>query len=197
MTNNFEQIKGLLDFDSEDVFYFIQIIQRRKDNPELKNAARVMKDYYIDSVEYFEKKESEIIKYCNDNNARATIRLNKRSYKKCAFAMLSKIANHLENGQYKPVKNAFSSVAGSNHSDKDKTWIMDIDPEDLEDPAFSLGKLENEISEIMPVGDKVVAVIPSKAGFHFITRPFNLQVFRKLYPKMDVHKDSPTNLYIP
>lgn len=33
MVDNFEQIGNLLSFDSNDEFYFLQILQRKKDNP--------------------------------------------------------------------------------------------------------------------------------------------------------------------
>ena len=34
MINNFNLIKPLLDFNSEDDFYFLQILQRKKDHPK-------------------------------------------------------------------------------------------------------------------------------------------------------------------
>jgi hypothetical protein len=33
MTDNFEQIKALLEFETEDEFYFCQIIKRKTPNP--------------------------------------------------------------------------------------------------------------------------------------------------------------------
>lgn len=30
-----------------------------------------------------------------------------------------------------------------------------------------------------------------------ITSPFNLKEFKKKYPELDVHKNNPTNIYIP
>jgi hypothetical protein len=35
MVDNFEIIKSLLQFDSEDDFYHLQILKRKKENPEL------------------------------------------------------------------------------------------------------------------------------------------------------------------
>lgn len=35
--NNFEQIESLLDFTSSNDFYFVQIIQRKKENPEISH----------------------------------------------------------------------------------------------------------------------------------------------------------------
>lgn len=37
----------------------------------------------------------------------------------------------------------------------------------------------------------------TKSGYHLITKPFDMQVFRERFPDIDVHKNNPTNLYIP
>lgn len=44
---------------------------------------------------------------------------------------------------------------------------------------------------------KYVSCIPTKNGKHLITIPFDLRQFRKIYLKIDVHKNNPTVLYIP
>lgn len=35
MINNLNQIKELLNFESEDVFYHLQVLKRKKEHPEL------------------------------------------------------------------------------------------------------------------------------------------------------------------
>ena len=60
MTNNFDQIRDLLKFES-DYFYFIQIIQRKKENPELGANNRIIRSYNISSLEKFDKYKDEII----------------------------------------------------------------------------------------------------------------------------------------
>ena len=52
------------------------------------------------------------------------------------------------------------------------------------------------IRGIEPVGEKLVSVIPSKSGCHIITTPFNPVSFTKVFPKIAIQKDNPTNLYI-
>ena len=44
---------------------------------------------------------------------------------------------------------------------------------------------------------KIYAYIPTKNGYHIITKPFNLKQFKDKYPDIDVHKNNPTILYIP
>ncbi len=42
MINNIEIIKSLLKFESPDEFYFLQIIKRKKDNPEIGSNSLVI-----------------------------------------------------------------------------------------------------------------------------------------------------------
>ena len=37
-------------------------------------------------------------------------------------------------------------------------------------------------------GSKIYGYIPTKNGYHIITKPFNLKQFREKYPDIDVHK---------
>ena len=39
--------------------------------------------------------------------------------------------------------------------------------------------------------------LETKNGSHLIVKPFNIQTFKYIYPEIEVHKDNPTNLYIP
>ncbi|MFA5583892.1 MAG: hypothetical protein WDA09_06725, partial [Bacteriovoracaceae bacterium] len=79
-----------------------------------------------------------------------------------------------------------------------KTWIIDIDNEDLENDADILKEMATYVhDECMPIGPKVVALLASLSGFHFIVRPFDLRGFKEKYPNIEIKKDNPTNLYIP
>lgn len=80
MINNLEQIKGLLVFNSEDDFYHLQIIKRKKEHPELGSNSYVVKTYYISSIDYLNKKFEEIQVLCQYHNARSCINLNRRSF---------------------------------------------------------------------------------------------------------------------
>lgn len=192
MIDNIKQILFLLNFESEDDFYYLQILQRKKENPEIGSNSRVIKNYYITSKEYLLDRYDEIKKLCEVFNARASIRLNKRSFEKVGFKAMVNIANTMLNREYKLLKASYDRACGLGHNDKNKTWILDIDDKDK-----NLIYLRGFIGEIEPVGNKVLEVIPSKSGFHLITKPFNLEKFSKTFPDIEVHKDNPTNLYIP
>lgn len=191
--DNIDLIKPLLKFESSDDFYYLQILQRKKENPELGSNSRVIKNYYVGSVEYLESKYEEIKNLCIQFNARASIRLNKRSYEKVAFKTLENIAHTMMSKDFNHINKCYDRACGSSHNDKIKKWILDID-ENVK--SEFIHKLSNELHELRPEGDKILAVIPSLSGIHIITTPFDLSAFKS--DKIDeIHKDNPTNLFIP
>jgi len=204
MTNNFEHIKSILKFE-DDYFYFIQIIQRKKEIPELGANNRIVRSYMISSLEKFEKNEAEIIKMCEMFNARAYIHLNRRKWSRIALECLRHNAELIANGQNDGIKASLETVIGRNNCEPkgEKTWIVDID-EKL--PQY-VWQVENFINYLEPIvftnlniGEmekKVKSIIPTKNGYHLITSPFNSQVFKQTYPDIDIHKDNPTVLYVP
>jgi len=194
MINNFEQIKSLLRFE-EDYFYFIQIIQRKKEIPELGSNNRVIRSYMISSLEKLEKNEAEIIQMCKMFNARAYIHLNRRKWNKIALECLRHNAELIANGQHDGIKSSLETVVGRHNCEPkgEKTWIIDID-EKL--PQYIM-QIEEFINSIEPEGLKIKSIIPTKNGYHLITKPFNTQTFKIKYPELDIHKDNPTILYIP
>ena len=194
--NNFPQIRQLLNFTSKDDFYFVQILKRRKENPEMKNGVAVIKDIFIDSLKQFDNKTEEIIEMAHKHNARVTIRLNKRSYKKTALKTLIDISQKIDSEQYHATRHSFSSAAGKYHSDPNKTWILDIDMEDIY-KGLDTRQIKPLIEAAKPIGAKIIAEIPSKTGFHLITKPFDMREFSKAYPSIEIKKDNPTNIYIP
>lgn len=92
MVNNFDLIKPLLLFPTkEDNFYFVQILQRKKDHKGIRlggsnNNSRLIKAYYIKSQEHLDTHTEEMIKLAQVFNARVSINLNPRSFEKAGFA---------------------------------------------------------------------------------------------------------------
>lgn len=200
MVNNFPLISSLLVFDSEDDFYHLQILKRKKDNPGITSNSKMIKTYYIKSLEDLENKKEEIIMLCNFHNARACINLNRRSFEKIAFQFLRKVADQIMNRDHKACIKAYDSVCGANSNEKEKKWILDIDNKD-----FDESELLNIIENIAPQTEKskFIAKIPTKNGYHLITNPFNVQQLRDasdfddLKYNFDIQKDNPTILYVP
>ncbi len=191
MIDNIEIIKQLLDFNSEDDFYHLQIIKRKKENPELGSNSYIVKTYYVTSIEYLDKKYDEIKTLCNLHNARASINLNKRSFERMAFHLMKKVCDQIMNKDFKSVRKAYESVCGSYSNETNKKWILDMDTKE----DFEL-RISTILNPIEPVGNKVLCKIPTKNGYHLITSPFNVEKFKKLFPDVDIHKDNPTLLYM-
>ena len=202
MTNNFKQISKLLEFTSEDDFYFVQILKRKKDQPEAvkgsNNSSRLIKAYYINSVQHLLDLEEEMIFFAEHFNARVGINLNKRSYYKTAFNTLKKIAEQMHNKNFKNVKRAWATSCGLHNANEDKKWILDIDVGDtLIDWQKTPGLIKECINSAKPEGEKILAEIPTKSGVHLITKPFDPRTLKAFYPDIEIHKNNPVNLWIP
>jgi predicted HicB family RNase H-like nuclease len=192
MIDNFNKIIDIMSFDDSNDFYFIQLIKRKKDNPDMKGESVVIKEWFVSSIDYLLSKKESMIEMADKYNARLTIRINKRNYKNLGLKMISDITQKLENENYKGLKSSFSSVAGQYSADKDKKWIIDIDSEDL----IYLEEIKNIINESKPNTDKIICEIPSKSGIHLIVRPFDIREFKNKFKNIEIKKDNPTNLYI-
>lgn len=193
MIDNIKLILPFLKFESKDDFYYLQILQRKKENPQLGSNSRVIKNYYIISEEYLLDRYDEIKKLCEIFNARAMIRLNKRSFEKVGFKCMTNLANTMANKEYSFLKASYDRACGLGHNDNEKKWILDID---IINEEFDR-EVQLFINNIIPAGGKILGNFKSKNGHHLITKPFNLQEFSQKYPEIEVHKDNPTNLYIP
>jgi len=207
MTDNFKLIKPLIKFDNENQFYFVQILQRSKENPDLGSNNRMIKAYYIYSIEQLEKYKEEIIKLCTAFNARAYIHLNRRDSGDVALELLEYTARCIRNKQFYTLSKSYNSVCGSHNSKIDKSWVVDVDyPKDERndnplryDKRFVHGKYIQDlyafIYNLQPIGHKILAEIPTKNGIHLITKAFNMEEFRNKYPEIEVQKNNPTILY--
>lgn len=196
MIDNINKIRPLLVFESEDDFYYLQILQRKKDNPHIGSNSRVIKNYYITSVEYLDRVYDEVKELCTLFNARASIRLNKRSFEKVAYKSLINTAANMSNRDYKNVGRSYSRAVGQNHNDPNNTWILDLDGEE-ENTFDFIYSIVGSLDSANPVGEKSIDRISSKSGSHLIVLPFDPREFKKEYPGIAIHKDNPTNLYIP
>lgn len=204
MKNNLDKILPLLKFDSDDDFYYLQILQRKKDNPHIGSNSRVIKNYYIKSEQYLLDRFEEIKALCDATNARASIRLNKRSFEKVAFKNLVNISNTMMSRDYKFLKSSYDRACGVGHNSKEKSWLIDID----ENEVIWQEQIMNAIQPCDPQGDKLIVSLDSKTGINLITKPFNIEQFNKNLTEelaaykmgaidIQIHKDNPVSLYIP
>ena len=202
--DNTEIIKKLIAGCQPGEFYMLQILHRSKDGktpyePEGKTISQqTVKTYYISSPEYLDYKMNEIRDLCKMFNARAYINLNKKSWKQISLKSLEILAGAIAKGDndpnnYRDVKTIVDSACGQTGAcDKNKTWVVDVDTKD----ESEMEKIKDVIGQCEPLGDKIVATIPTLHGYHLISKPFNKQKFSKLYNKqIDVHDNNPTLLF--
>ncbi len=204
--DNFSIIKSLLSFDSDDDFYFGQIIQRRKDIVALGYPAnkigpdnKVIKDLYFKSIQEFDEKQDDIIKICHALDARAYININKRSKCSVALRLLTLLSDRLERKEYGSLRSIYATACGSGYNRDGKKWIVDIDFKtaitELEKES-AIKRIEDILSKLRPVGNKTIAKIPTKSGLHLITSPFDSKTFCEQVNDIDIHKNNPTLLYL-
>ena len=197
--NNLEIIKPLLNWDDPNDFYFVQILRRKKENPDNTSNSQTIKTYYVHSADYLEAKFSEMKILSQHFHARVYINLNRRNYEQLALQMMKKVTDCLINKAYKDVKNAYDSICGNFHVEKEKKWVVDLDHDQYDsDDKYCIIKLIQEI------GGAIYTEIPTLNGIHLITSPFNTRELsekitvlwknaNKHYP--DIQKNNPTLLY--
>lgn len=211
MTNNLENIKSRLEDvfnrNSPDLFFHVQLIQRKKEVPEINKNSNVIKSYAVKNMEYLENKlESEIIPICKLLNARAMINLNPKSFKRVTHAMLRKLSGYIEDDFYEgAITKVFDSCASSTSIEKlgiDKYWIIDIDTKD-EEVLRKAQSIVNLCEPIVPGYNKIKGMLSTKNGYHLFTTPFNVQSFNKFKDDeqnklvdVEIKKDCLTNLFI-
>ena len=200
--DNLNLLQQFLVFDNtEDDYYLLQTIQRRKEHPDLKINNRVVDTVYIYSGD-LERKYDRIKQRAEYFNARVYLRLNRRSAEATAKYHLVKIAQLLQQNNFKAMKDAYSSSAGEHHSDPNKKWLLDIDGEMIQYKNL----IVDSMNEVPYKKGTVLAEVPTKNGIHLITDTFNQQDFQRILSRrflkegiefsgIDIHKDNPTLLY--
>jgi hypothetical protein len=198
MIDNLELIKPLLKFENKGDFYMLYIFKRKKDQTTDKSnhqSVRTIKTYCIDSIEYLEKRYDEIKQLCEMFKARAYIHIQSQNHQDVAMNMITEIVHRIQSGQINQ-QNVFDSVVGQIKT-REKRWIVDIDTKDEE----AVTKIARLVDKIRPEGSKIEAVIPTKNGYHLITKRFDVMEFNKYMSLQgevpDIQKKNPTLLYFP
>ncbi len=199
VVDNINWALNFMEFNNQDEFYFVQIIQRKKDGNITQignNGYRTIKTYYIYSKEQLAMKADKIRELCLRNNARAYIHPNKRNAKEIALECIAWYAELVKTNNSFQGYRVYDSMCGK-HSAKDykKLWIIDVDTKDTD----LLEKYIKSANESQSGFDKnVVCVVPTLNGYHLITHGFNPLTFTNNLgdlPVPDIQKDNPTLLY--
>lgn len=193
MVNNFDKFKREW---RDNEFYFIQIIKRKKDNPDVvwinwNNHARCIKEYSIYSQEQLDKHKEEMIKIAEATNSRIYIHPAKRNKDEIAKDLCLLIWEHI--AKWWHWSSWLYRHACWLNAWTEKLWIVDLD-DDRKD-FYTFQSMRQIINNLRPWWDKIVMELPTVNWFHFITKPFDLQRFKEIFPNIDVHKNNPTILY--
>ena len=195
MINNYDLIAPLLNFTEPDDFYMLYVLKRKKDQPEGEKenhqSVRTLKTYCVTSLAYLKEREPEIIDFCEHFKARAYIHVNKQNHKNISLLMLERLAKRIREGVINQ-KNLFDSVVGELHS-TEKRWVIDIDC-DNEGWANLVGDF---INTLRPAKDKILCKLPTKNGYHLITKRFDVLEFGKEFPDITIQRHNPTLYYLP
>ncbi len=193
--NNIELIKPLLNFDNEGDFYMLYVFKRKKDQPEGEKdnhqSVRTIRSYCIKSIEQLEKRYDEIMMLCEVFKARAYIHIQKQNHKDVSLEMMVSSAQKIRGGQHEQ-QGLFDSVVGQLKT-HEKRWIIDVDDKDTNE----LVRITEALHVTRPEGDKLETVIPTRNGYHLITKRFDVEMFRNIFPHIDIQKKNPTLLYYP
>jgi hypothetical protein len=195
MIDNIELIKQLLNFEKEGDFYMLYVLKRKKDQPEGERdnhqSVRTIKSYCVNSIEYLDKRYDEIKQLCEMFKARAYIHVQKQNHYDVSLNMMVTLAQRIQDGNHKQ-QGLFDSVVGQLKT-HEKRWIVDIDTHDF----HAVTELSHFISYLKPEGTKVESIIPTKNGYHLITKKFDVKEFKNKFSDIDIQKKNPTLLYLP
>ena len=152
----------------------------------------LVKTYYIDSLEYFDKKRPDMIDLANRNKARVYLAMTRKNRVVCNRIIAKKIIDEIDNPNIRYDHLIRSSVCGCHISDY-KWWTLDVDNnttvfvtglgKNLFNEKIKEVKLVDLLPELVPQmknlvnktkmrsGDEIFTV-PTKNGCHVMTPPF-------------------------
>ena len=207
--DNFQNVREIMNFANPgDTLYFVELIKRKKDNPDMLDSRQFVKQFYFKDENEFNNAEGTIKTLCQQLGARAYIYLNARSkamvdkYTKIytdRFAKNRRMAQHFGN-------NPMAFAAGRSFDAPDRPLcFVDIDSDDFKDislamkiiqdagikPLFAYRSMNNGLHVILPNKDDA-----KKLDFTPINGNLNgLSQFYKNNAKVSVEIDKPTLLY--
>lgn len=174
-------------------FYFVQVIERYKDNPEKfwlnwGNSCRVLKSYTISSEPELNKRIPLLKEYCQKYKARCYIHHTRRDQRSVAYDMIIMLWEFLKKNNHN-LSRLFDSACGHNIWVK-RQWLIDVDTKDEIEIHNIVNKIKQRSNEVKPW--LKLFILWTLNWVHIITDPFDLRI---LDWKYDIHKNNPTLLY--
>lgn len=192
MVDNFDLIlrQGFINFgEGNEMFMHLEILQRKKDIPDLSRNSKKIRDYYITSREKLEALRPYIIRMCEEEKARAYLCIQAKDQCEVMRLLNYVVAQRVYEKNFQKPWNIFSSVVDKTRS-RNARWVLDVDIP---------GQEEEVTKYLLDIGISSfsINVIPTKNGVHIITPKFNRVEFATLFPDVEIKEDGLTVLYIP
>lgn len=201
MRDNFEIIRNIINFDKiEHTFFHVQLIARCKDisDSPSKSKSRLIKNYFIKSMEHYDHVKEEIIAICESCKARAYINTTPKDMVMLNKMLLAELANNNIYGTIQDPEKVIVSVASKLKSKGLTRWIIDVDDVSQKDDIIKWLENWNKNQKGRKEKELWYEIVPTKSNIHLIVEPFNVKEFSKEFPDVDVHKNSAgTILYSP
>lgn len=194
--DNFDLILDLCDrllpssVDSDDTFLYTELLDRRASKGN--KTARLVRTYYHKSRADLERQAPHIRLLCDATGARAYIRLAPRSFKKVGKVFTQLVVEAALVESYANMRALYARACGT-VTPNQKLWLFDVD--EVTPGTEAIGKWFADEGLL-------IATVPSRKGLHYITRPHHQGphyqgMLRAIIEDITLHKDNPTNLYIP
>ena len=180
--DNFDLIKSLMKFDDKNDFYFLQVIQRKKDGcdvPAANNGYRCVRTFYIKNYNDFEQRKKSIIQLCKQNKARAYINLNVRNMKNILLNIIKEAAALIEEDRCDQGFRILEHICGTTpKKGVKKSWIVDVDTKDkrivtVVKKAINMCRSANKIENDDTHFNNILSTIQTLNGYHIITIGFD------------------------
>ena len=178
MTDNFAKFKPFMQLPEEeggDAYYTIELVRRGKDCPDLPAANYHFKNYYIDTMQKYERVQDEIRLLCKTLRLRAYISVNRKSFRRVIMNTIAEMAGRMAQNDFRRPYAVFESCSGKDLSPDDRWFIVDVDEDafNVIDGEFLWERVVRIVNQCSPEGGKVVLMLRTKSGMHIIARPFN------------------------
>jgi hypothetical protein len=205
MTDNFNRFKEFMrlpETEGGDAYYVIELVRRGKDCPDLPAANYHFKNYYIDSMQKYDKVQDEIRLLCRTLRLRAYVSVNRKSFRRVTMDTIAEMSRRAALDDFRRPYAVFESCSGKFVDKNDEHWVVDVDDFIGYNTQEHCVTIRNFINDCRPYGDKIELMLPTKSGMHLITRPFDLNafngcmgVFTDWIPRPEVKKNHLTLLF--
>jgi hypothetical protein len=186
--DNSQQIAALMGQANDgDVFWYTEILDRTKRSAG-DNRKRMVRLFRHGSGPELLELMPMIRSLCIATGARAYTRLSPRSHKAVAKQLLLLTAEMVASEQWNSASYLYARACGRCNIHDRRLWLYDVDEANADAVALEMR---------LTAHGNLVAVVPSRSAYHLIAKPHDPRLDGENLFGIQLHKDNPTNLYIP